>query len=258
MSDTTHAPTSWQRVAENPPRRPRLGPRHPALGRALNVLLTGCAGICVMTMMLDVYGIVRFAGWRADPSSIVLADGQHFDSVSAMLHGLWLLAVLITGACTMTWLFQAYGSREADPDLLTYKRWWVIGGWLIPFILLVRPFQVVRDLHLATRAQPQDPYGARVRCPAHFRWWWGCLMFGNLLSNIGATLMRGRPGLGQLQAALTVDLLSQLSILAAAVLFMGVLRSITRNLWRRSRMELPQSEKWSSESTATATNTSVR
>lgn len=117
----------------------------------------------------------------------------------------------------------------------------------------MRPFQVVRDLHLATSAQPQDLPGERVRCPNHFRWWWGCFLLGNLLSNVGAALMRAKPGLGQLQAALTVDLLSQLSFVAAAVLFIGVLRSITRNLWRRSQME-----KWRSESTATATNTSVR
>lgn len=258
MSDTTHAPTSWQRVVENPPQRPSLRSGHRTLGRALNALLVGCAGVSVLKGMLDSYGIVLLDGWRADPSSILPTDGQHFDSVRVMLNGLGGLALLTTSVCAVTWLFQAYSSRAANPDLLTYKRWWVVGGWLIPFISLVRPFQVVRDLYLATRPQPQNLHAERIRCPDQFRWWWGCFILGNLLANFSAALMRGNPGMGQIQAGLGLDVVSQTIRIAAAVLFIGVLRSITGNLWRRSQMELYQSGKWSRESSATATNTSVR
>jgi hypothetical protein len=79
------------------------------------------------------------------------------------------------------------------------------------------------------------------------------LLFGDLLANVSAAMMRGEPSMGELLNALTVDAVSHASLAAAAVLFIGVVRSITINLWRQD-----QTEKWSSESSATATNTSVR
>jgi hypothetical protein len=236
MTDTSNATrTMFQREVEIVRERPRLGSGHRRLGRALNVLLAGCAAVSVLRLMLDLYGMVLFKGWQNDPSGIIPADGRNFDTVDQAFSGLWLLAVLATSICAVTWLFRAYGSREADPDLLTFRRWWVIGAWLIPIISLVRPFQLFRDLYAATSAPPPDRGDTRVTCPVHFRWWWGCFMLGNLLANIAFSLLRGDPGFGRIQASLTVDVFSQLSLVAAAVFFAGVLRSVTSNLWDRSQ-----------------------
>ena len=238
MTATSNAaPTNWQREVETPPvQRPSLGSGHWALGRALTVLLTGSAGVSGLKAMLDLYGVVLINGWRADPSSIVVSDGRHFDALTQLFAILSLLLLIVTGIATMTWLYQAYGSREADRALLRYRRWWTIGGWLIPIASLVRPFQLMRDLYRATSgAQPQELSEPGVKDPSRFRWWWACWLISNLLSNITFRLLLGNPGLGPLQTALSLDVFSQVLQIAAAVLFMGVLNSITRNLRRRAR-----------------------
>ena len=122
-----------------------------------------------------------------------------------------------------------------------------------------------------------------MRCPNRFGWWWLCLVAGNLLSSIADRMTTDHSGLAQIQAATSLVVVSELILIAAAILFIGVLRLITSNLWHRAHLARsqifgdpaggdpaggdPASEtqraetqraKCSSESTATATNTSVR
>jgi len=239
MSETSNAaPTNWQREVQVPsPQRPTLGSGHRALGRALIVLLAGCVGVSALKVMLDLYGLILFNRWEADPSTIRIADGDYFDTMHLVLIGLWGLAVLATGVCTMTWLYQAYGSREADPDALTRKRWWTIGGWLIPFISLVRPFQLLRDLYGATTDPNPEMRPDRRRTleyPRRLRWWWATFVLGNMLANVAARPVADDAGLGHLKTAVSLDMISQAILIAAAVLFIGVLSSITSNLRRRA------------------------
>jgi heme/copper-type cytochrome/quinol oxidase subunit 2 len=215
--------------------RPRLGPAHFRLGRALTILLASCVGVGALSALLDVYFIGLLSRWQADPARIVVADAELFDTMSLVLLVLTLLVVGTTGIATVTWLYQAYGSREADPALLPHKRWWTIGGWLIPFINLVRPFQLMRNLYRATTSPPSsEQHDPHVAYPACFAWWWACLLLASILTNMADRLMTGDPDLGQLRTAVSLDLISQVILIAAAVLFIRVLRSITTNLWRRA------------------------
>jgi hypothetical protein len=239
MSATSKAaPSNWQReVARATSQRPSLSSAHWALGRALTVLLAGCAGVSGLKVLLDLYGVLLVNSWKADPSNILASDAQHFDALTRAFALLGLLVLMATGICTMTWLFQAYGSREADPALLPYQRWWTIGAWLIPVVCLVRPFQLLRDLYRATTSthpQEQELPEPGVKDPSRFGWWWACFVIGNLLSNITASLIVGQTDLGSPQVALSLDLITQLILIAAAVLFIGVLSSITANLRSRA------------------------
>ena len=228
------APAPWQSESRPADRRPPLASGHRTLGRVLTALLAGCVGVSVLKVLLDLYGISLFGRWAADPASIVIAKGESFDLLYLGLVGLGLFLNLATGIATITWLYQAYGSREADPALLPHARWWTIGGWLIPVIWLVRPFELMRNLYRATvGAQPQEQPGASMRYPALFRWWWGCWLVGNLLASIALGSAADHPDFGQLRTAVSLDLVIEVIMIAAAGLFVAVLRSITSNLWRR-------------------------
>jgi hypothetical protein len=235
MSGVTNLAHSWQREVQPTVQRPSLGSRHQALGRALTLLLAGCAAISGLRVLLDLYGITLFHRWAADSSTVRLADGEYYDTMSQVHSVLFLLVYVATGIVTMTWLFQAYGSREADPELLPHPRWWTIGGWVIPFVSIVRPFQLVRDLYLATAGErPRYHPDGKVIVPGHFWWWWACYLSGGVLSYISLRLLLRQPDLGMMQAGLAVSAISQLILIVAAVLFIGVLGTIKTNLWHRA------------------------
>jgi hypothetical protein len=99
----------------------------------------------------------------------------------------------------------------------------------------VRPFQLIRDLYWATVSlQPLERPDASEECPARFGFWWVCFLLGNILSNIAAQIAWNDPDAARLRTSLIVDLVAEVISIAAAVSFIGVLRSITSNLWRRA------------------------
>jgi hypothetical protein len=229
---------SFSKRPEIPPPtlRPALGRGHFKLGRALTILLACSIGASALGMLLDAYGIGLISTLQNDPSNYADSDGAAFDMMSLMLIGLSGLLQLATGVVTMIWLYQAYGSQEADPSLLPNARWWTIGGWFIPVISLWRPFQIIRDLYLATTSPSPSGIGlAPVVVPRSFGWWWACYLLGTTLTTAALRLTGDDAGgLGQLQASVILDLAGQAVLIAAAVLFIRVLHSITLSLWRRA------------------------
>jgi hypothetical protein len=214
--------------------RPALGPGHFKLGRALTILLACVIGVNALGVLLNAYGIGLIASLQTDPSMVADSDLVSFDTMTLVLAFLNFLVVTSTGIVTMTWLYQAYGSREADPSLLPHARWWTIGGWLIPVISLVRPFQILRDLNLATTSPPSSEKGMPpVVVPSSLGWWWACYLLGNGLVGAASRMGDGE-GLGLLQTSIILDLAGQAVLIGAAALFIGIVRSITLNLWSRA------------------------
>ena len=218
--------------------------------------------------------------WQDDPSTVVDADAVYFDTMTLVLSGLNFLVLTATGIATMTWLYQAYGSRQANPALLPHARWWTIGGWLIPFISLVRPFQLMR---ISTWQQPPRRRLRRA-CPpwwspSSFGWWWVCYLLGKRAHKRGQQAdgrrgRRGRPGpaagLGhpgpgrpggpdRRSRVHPHPALDHSSIAAPAPEPAKRRAALARHLRSRSGAGSPtESGRCSSESSATATKTSVR
>ena len=106
-----------------------------------------------------------------------------------MLLALQLVLLGIAGVAFVEWLYQsrinlrAFGVRR-----LRYPRVWAVGGFLVPALNLVRPYQVVREVWQASDPRTQDPFawsqlGTGRLLPA---WWaatvvWVVLALASLL-----------------------------------------------------------------------------
>lgn len=88
---------------------------------------------------------------------------------------------IVGGVCTavawLRWLHRAYcnlalvGSKRA-----TFTPGRAVGFWFIPFVNLVRPYQVVKDLWLRSASlNDRDAYDD-LPAPAFVTGWWGCLV----------------------------------------------------------------------------------
>lgn len=68
------------------------------------------------------------------------------------------------GVLFITWLYQARRSDAMNPAELHHTSGWAIGGWFVPFLNLVRPYQMVQDVNRASTSRGGDH-------PVVLAWW---------------------------------------------------------------------------------------
>lgn len=199
------------------------------LGTALTLLLGGqvvldllsIAGLTARIAMLN-----RFIGG----GFVSQEEAQMADSrvVAPAIAG--LVVFVITLIVWLVWQHHAQDNLvRRGVAGLRFTPGWAVGWWFVPFANLVKPYQTMRELRLASA----DPEGWReAKGPPVLMLWWLTWIVGNLLASAAFQMSRDAT---TAQAVKDADLfgvfLSVLS-LAAAVLAITIVRSITTALER--------------------------
>ncbi len=111
-----------------------------------------------------------------------IASGVHFppdvihgnDARMGLLNSLKLSSYYITGILFCVWMIKA---RHNLPLLgaqgLEYAPWWAVVGFLIPFLSLVRPYQVMSEIWTGSDPNREGAQSWRWRNPpARLLCWW--------------------------------------------------------------------------------------
>jgi hypothetical protein len=144
-----------------------------------------------------------------------------YDAVSG-LRGLVLVAAFVV---TCRWLWAArYNAEALSPRPHARSRGWVWGGWLVPVVLLWFPYQVVRDIRLATArgaAPPGPPTGL----------WWGLWLLALALGQAASTVIPpvGEPSLGRLTGLGSLETADAFAVVGAATVWIPILLALTRD-----------------------------
>jgi hypothetical protein len=102
------------------------------------------------------------------------------------------LAVLaVTGLAFLVWLHRArVNVRALGVRRLAYGREWTVLGFLIPFLNVFRPYQVVREIWRASDPSTGDPLAwKRVRAPGRLAVWWGLFVAYFALEGLSAGIL---------------------------------------------------------------------
>ncbi len=176
-------------------------------------------GLLLATLVLSVIGIVSGLLQiellsRAAAGGISDAEAASNDSRQQLIGVLQVLVSIGTAVAFLSWFHRVHrnlpslGGRE-----LKYTPGWAVGGFFVPFLNLVRPLQVMREVWHGSDpsgiARDMAPSGASIRnqlgTPALVGWWWALFLISAFLGNITM-----RMGLAQNQ---TLDQLQALSAL---------------------------------------------
>ena len=125
-----------------------------------------------------------FRGWVDEPAAVELGKATAYDTgtaVAALVLTVVHLAVLVL---MITWLYQAHRSDRMDPSRLEHKSGWAIGGWFVPFLNLVRPYQVVEDVRVAS----QSTFGRQSDVVLA---WWLTVVGASIAGRVTAALISG-------------------------------------------------------------------
>lgn len=207
--------------------------------RALVVigLLGVGAALYFCSLVVNVLQVTGVLGVEA-----VLGEGGEGVSLAELLiGGLLLLRAPVYIATIVAWLLWQHRAhsnlRPLGAGWLEFSPGWAVGYFFIPFVNLVRPYQVVRELW--RESQPADAGGGiaglsfTVATGAPLvGWWWGFWLASNVLANVYGRLADA-PNM-QMPAAL-VGLISHSVSIVAAALAILLVRTIDRMQTERSR-----------------------
>jgi hypothetical protein len=154
---------------------------------------------------------------------------------------LQFLITLATAAAFLTWFYRMHknlprlGARN-----LQYSPGWAVGGFFVPFLNLVRPYQVMREVWCRSYPPSSEsgatPEGQPPQPPALtlVGWWWGLFLLSGAFGRISARIaLAGDPTLQQLKIGSVASLISDLMDIPTAWLAIRIIGTIT--LWQNER-----------------------
>jgi len=95
----------------------------------------------------------------------------------------YLALVVVAIVFFIMWFRRAYCNLERTGRVnLKYAEGWSAGAWFIPFLNLVRPYEIMKDIWHKTQ---EAIYGlVQQKGGAIVGWWWAVYLSSNILSNI--------------------------------------------------------------------------
>ncbi|MGN6607038.1 MAG: DUF4328 domain-containing protein [Jatrophihabitans sp.] len=161
------------------------GSRLLALGAVTIAMLLVDLGVAVWSMHLllgqrDLLDRAETGSLTTSMITDAVAAANRADHVALVAH-------LATAAVFISWLYVAHrAAASQNPGVITHGSGWAIGGWFVPFLNLVRPYQMTTDAYngavVGLGAQPRH---RKARRPVQV--WWGLLLLAQIGDRLAAT-----------------------------------------------------------------------
>ncbi len=159
------------------------------------------------------------------PQEIVEANDNRQFVIGMMELG----SIVTTGILFLTWMRRAYNNVPAfGMEGPAYSPGWAVWGFFVPFLNLVRPYQVMKELWRASDPGVRPgPGWVNARVSPLVGWWWGMYLIMNFMATIVMrVVLDGGTTAADLRLVTQLDALSSALTIPAAVLAAGVVREI--------------------------------
>ena len=138
-----------------------------------------------------------------------------------------LLTFIVTAIVWLVWLSRAYANLGAVGTRTSrFTRGWAVGYWFVPFVNLVRPYQIILDLWLRSERLNVDDSVANLPRPAIISWWWGVYLLSGFAGRLFASLARDAKTLPELINVTIIGVVVDAIGIVAALLAVTVVRGI--------------------------------
>ncbi len=199
-----------------------------SVARWTTYLLCGCLALEAGTIASD----LARRSWLdrvAAGAPLVAAEAAARDAQYQTIDRLKWAAFLGAAIVWLAWLYRAYGNLTlVGSKRSRFPRAWAVGYWLIPFVNLVRPYAVMRDLWLRSASlNDRDGYDS-LPPPQLLAWWWGISVTWVVSGWLLAFLTRDARTPAELAQAADLGMVVSAVGMIAVVLAIFVVRGIDR------------------------------
>ncbi|WP_353119425.1 DUF4328 domain-containing protein [Myroides odoratus] len=88
----------------------------------------------------------------AKGNEISIEQANANDTREQVISLLCSIAYIISGVTFIQWFRRAYYNLHLRVTNLSYKEGWAAGSWFVPILCLFRPYQIMKELHVETKA----------------------------------------------------------------------------------------------------------
>jgi hypothetical protein len=139
-------------------------------------------GIVIVLFALSGYSLLSVLDRIADGGDVSDAEANAVD----MRHG--LMAIFYMGAyiasviAFILWFRRAYYNlHQITPETMSLTEGWAAGAWFVPFLNLVRPFHIMKEIWQETHGLIGSERKDRSEIVGL---WWALYLIGNIFLNI--------------------------------------------------------------------------
>jgi hypothetical protein len=185
--------------------------------------------------------------WQAGllmSDELTTETAEQSDGVIAMF-AVFLVGSLIACATTfIMWFRRAYANlhRLNSGSILSYEEGWAAGAWFVPFLNLVRPFTIMKEIWNETQSNiPGKEKHDGIQGTALIGWWWAAWLTYNIVTNATSRMNQGTDP-ESLASYLRTDAVTSLLVVPAALLAIQVVLQTNRfeqELYSAHRMSDP-------------------
>ncbi len=140
---------------------------------------------------------------------------------------------IATGVLILIWIHRAnVNARALGATGMNFTPGWSVGWYFVPFANLVKPFQAMREIWLASEAPGQ---WSQAQTPGLLRWWWFLWLAESVTGNLSFRLSMNVHGLDEAMLANAVTIASDLVTIPLCFVLATVITDI--NAFQISRNE---------------------
>jgi hypothetical protein len=210
------------------------------LGYWLIVFLIGIAVLSIVSigsMLMQDRLLAKIAQGAEIAPEVLEAN----DSRQLVLSLLELGVIASTGTLFLIWFYRAHRNLHSfGVEGLRYSPVWAVGGFFVPILNLVRPYQVMKEVWWGS--DPGPDAGIRRGAPL-LVWWWASYLLMNFTSMIAVQLMFHQDNSpAALRTMTQFDIGTSLLTIVAVIFAAGVVREITARQaerWERTHIGQP-------------------
>ena len=162
---------------------------------------TRLAVICVAIYMVSdaLFGLTLLYDYATSAGPLDPYEVRPSDFVAIAMLVMMIVCIVVVGM----WIYRASANAHALSDEMTITPGWAVGWYFVPFMNLVRPYQAMREIWLASHFRG-NWHGEPA--PAILGWWWGLWIVTNILANISFRLSMGLEGGESLELVTWLDI----------------------------------------------------
>jgi hypothetical protein len=197
--------------------------------------------MAALSDMMEIQLLSRVAAGE----SLSEAEAEANDDRQRIIGVCQVLVLLATAITFFTWFYRSHKNLPAlGVTGLKYSPGWAIGGFFVPFLNLVRPLQVMREVWHGSA--PESPVGltsapmfaesTKQETPRKVGWWWGLFLVSSFLGQMAFRLsLRDDPSLQVLEATSWMTLGSDVADIAGLLVTVALVQTITSRQTEKSR-----------------------